>query len=260
MISDFNRFKRLFVFGCSCTNYIWPTWADILSKSLSKDIEYYNFGKVGIGNSLISYRVSEASKRFKFTRSDLIVTMWTSITREDRFLEGHWVGKGNIYNQDLYPKQWVKQFADIDYYLIKDYALINLTNGYLQNIGCKHVNLYAYNLDSTERDSISSRHVYKDCETLYGLRGNNISLEKFFPGNTKHPTHKYIHSDGRQCDDGHPTPIMHYDYLKDVGFNLNENSKNYAISSESKMRGVKKFLDFEKVFPECLHKNKGMFK
>jgi len=36
--------RRLFAFGCSFTQYKWPTWADILGKSFDLS---YNLGKSG---------------------------------------------------------------------------------------------------------------------------------------------------------------------------------------------------------------------
>ena len=42
--------KRLFTFGCSVTEFIWPTWADILGR----EFDYYeNWGRVGAGNLYI---------------------------------------------------------------------------------------------------------------------------------------------------------------------------------------------------------------
>ena len=76
--------KRLYTFGCSFTNYKWPTWADILSK----EFEYFeNWGRPGAGNSYITNAVVEASIKNKFTKDDTIMIMWSSMTREDRYLD-----------------------------------------------------------------------------------------------------------------------------------------------------------------------------
>ena len=34
MIFDWTKYKRFFTFGCSFTCYMWPTWADIISKEM----------------------------------------------------------------------------------------------------------------------------------------------------------------------------------------------------------------------------------
>ena len=46
--------KRLFTFGCSFTQYNWPTWADILGRSLHQEgWEFHNIGRAGTGNMQI---------------------------------------------------------------------------------------------------------------------------------------------------------------------------------------------------------------
>ena len=44
------KFKRAFVFGCSFTQYYWPTWADILGREFNK---FENWGQCGGGNQFI---------------------------------------------------------------------------------------------------------------------------------------------------------------------------------------------------------------
>ena len=44
--------KRIFTFGCSFTNYLWSTWANILGYEF-REAEFYNFGKSGAGNQYI---------------------------------------------------------------------------------------------------------------------------------------------------------------------------------------------------------------
>jgi hypothetical protein len=63
---DFTKYKRFFAFGCSFTCYIWPTWADVVSKEMPQ-AKFYNLGKTGAGNLCISSKVAEANNRFKFT-------------------------------------------------------------------------------------------------------------------------------------------------------------------------------------------------
>ena len=47
---DFNKYKRVFAFGCSFTNYIYPTWADLIMHEMPS-AECYNFGKAGGGQN-----------------------------------------------------------------------------------------------------------------------------------------------------------------------------------------------------------------
>lgn len=102
---EFSKYKRFFAFGCSFTKYCWPTWADIVSKEMP-DAEYVNCGLHGSGNQLISYRIAEANTRYKFTDTDLVMVLWSTYFREDRWVNGKWLAHGNIYNQqgDVYEE------------------------------------------------------------------------------------------------------------------------------------------------------------
>lgn len=98
--------KRIFAFGCSVTAYRWPTWADIIGKSYhNKGYEYYNFANSGSGNEYILNSLFLADTKFKFTPDDIIIIMWSSWNREDRYivdynwtpgLRGQWTKEGNI--------------------------------------------------------------------------------------------------------------------------------------------------------------------
>lgn len=254
MIFDFSQYKRLFVFGCSFTSYIWPTWADILSKS-TPVLEYYNLGKIGSGNHFISLRVSEASKRYNFTDSDIVITMWTSVTREDRYVNGKWIGDGNIFNQSLYPADFVRKFADTDYYLIRDNALINLCSGYLSTLGCKHINLFAWPVTHYE-SGLYTKDIADECKRLYHY--DDTKTFKDFLDTQSNKGHSYTHHD-KQFNDGHPTPVVHYEYLKNTGFNMPDYIRAYVDDAEKRLARIKDYNDFENFFPECQHNNKGMF-
>lgn len=125
---------QLFAFGCSFTNYLWPTWADILGKHFET---YYNYGKQGAGNQFIFNSIVEANLKHCFTPQDTVAIMWTNVSREDRYVNGEWLTPGNIYTQKLYDKTFVKKFADTRGYYIRDLALIWTADQLLEKIGCK---------------------------------------------------------------------------------------------------------------------------
>jgi hypothetical protein len=128
--------NRLFAFGCSFTNNArWPTWAD----ALGRGFEYYkNWGQPGAGNSFIFYSLMECIKREKILATDTVIIMWTSIGREDRYIRNRgWITPGSIYQQDVYDKNFVEQFADPTGYLIKDMAIISAAKNMLESVGCK---------------------------------------------------------------------------------------------------------------------------
>ena len=127
--------NRLFTFGCSFTNYRWPTWADIVGRGF----EYYkNWGKEGAGNSFIFYSLIECIKREQISSQDTVMIMWTNIGREDRYIRNRgWITPGSIYKQKIYDKNFVNQFADPTGYLIKDMANVAAVKCILESIGCK---------------------------------------------------------------------------------------------------------------------------
>ena len=78
--------ERLFVFGCSCTNHYWPSWADIYN-DIVKPNEYYNYAIPSIGNVGILHEILSADLQFNFTPKDEVCVCWTSWTREDRYFD-----------------------------------------------------------------------------------------------------------------------------------------------------------------------------
>lgn len=112
---------RLFTFGCSFTQYKWATWADILGREFSY---FENWALSGMGNQYIFNSLLECNQRKKFNPTDTVIIMWTHVTAEDRYVNRNWLGSGNIYYQNLYSEEWVKQFADDRGYLVRDLATI----------------------------------------------------------------------------------------------------------------------------------------
>ena len=111
--------SRLFTFGCSFTRYCWPTWAEIMALDFH---QCQNWGHVGGGNHFIFYSLIEAIAREKIQTSDTVAIMWTSVGREDRWLDGRWFLQGSIYNSD-YPKNYKDEFTDPTGFLITSVTL-----------------------------------------------------------------------------------------------------------------------------------------
>tara|TARA_A200000159_G_scaffold160791_1_gene181519 strand:- start:3098 stop:3961 length:864 start_codon:yes stop_codon:yes gene_type:complete len=140
---------RIFAFGCSLTQYFYPTWADILIHQYKlKGYEGSNWAKSGAGNMYINMRLWEANTIHKFTKDDIILLQWSSMFREDRYHMGHgWWTPGNfgrmtvtddhafVLNNFRYESAWI--WADIMHCTMRDCALISATHKALENIGCK---------------------------------------------------------------------------------------------------------------------------
>jgi len=103
--------SRLFVFGCSFTNYIWPTWADLLSYNYD---EYYNYGKAGAGNQFIFEQIVEANVTHQFCPDDTVIVMWSTYQRHDIFKDGAWNTPGNIFNSSgVFDQSYIEKYFDI---------------------------------------------------------------------------------------------------------------------------------------------------
>lgn len=126
--------QRFFAFGCSFTQYHWPTWADIIGKQ--SDF-YQNWGKTGAGNQYIFNALIECQVRNTLTKDDLVCVMFTNFCREDRYVGKSWITPGNIFTQTTYDKKFVKNFADVRGYYIRDLATIYAIDKVLTAIGCK---------------------------------------------------------------------------------------------------------------------------
>lgn len=117
-----NKYKRFFAFGCSYTNYFWPTWADIIGQDIPI---YQNWGKMSSGNHYIFNSIVEANARYNFNKDDLVIVMWTFKEREDRYSRGSWIGDTSRTQEKTYGKEWFKKFGDdLRAFLIRDLAYI----------------------------------------------------------------------------------------------------------------------------------------
>lgn len=129
---DFSKYKRFFGFGCSFTNYKWPTWADIISQEFTPETAF-NYGACGAGNHYIANSVVEADLFHNLGPGDLVMVMFTNFHREDRFFKDKgWVISGNIYSQNFFNDAWMQYFDD-DHALMRDLMLIRLLKGFLEN-------------------------------------------------------------------------------------------------------------------------------
>jgi hypothetical protein len=120
------NYKRIFTFGCSFTNWTWPTWADIISVQTS--IPVYNGGLAGLGNVGISYRILEYDMKYHFQQDDLILVMWTNWSREDRYLNNEWKLVGNVFNNNFYDSAFIEKYWSWENDIIKNASSILFTN------------------------------------------------------------------------------------------------------------------------------------
>jgi hypothetical protein len=126
--------KRLFTFGCSFTEYVWPTWADILGQ----EFDYFeNWGLCGSGNLCIFNSLVECITRNIITKDDTIVIMWSDLARNDIYNNNSWYGRGNLFCNIENTKVDATLISDIRGLAIRDFALIESSKRLLESTGCQ---------------------------------------------------------------------------------------------------------------------------
>lgn len=98
--------KRFFAFGCSFTNYFYPTWADFVGYNFD---EFYNFGNSGLSNKTIGDRLIEVDNHYKFDNNDTVIISLSGLGRYNFFVTtptkntAIWAGGdlGNNVNDDF---------------------------------------------------------------------------------------------------------------------------------------------------------------
>lgn len=225
---DWLKYKRVFAFGCSFTHCWYPTWADIIFNE-TKNSTCYNFGKAGMGNLAISARIAEANVKFKFNETDLVLVMYTSLFREDRWLEGKWQAHGCIYNQPYYDPNFVKNYVDPIGCLIRDLSLIEMSSSYVRSLSCD--NLILLSSDVHDDGTIFSNEYMTTAPNVIShysstLESFPLSLkETLFPNGW---VTRRTHIKGNKInEDDHPLPSDYYDYLSTIGLNLSEDTALY---------------------------------
>lgn len=226
---DFKKYKRFFAIGCSFTNYWWSTWADIIGYHFD---EYYNVGKPGAGNQYIATMVSEIDQKYNLNSNDLVICMWSSITREDRYKDNRWEVGGNVHTSYIFnnksDKQFIKKWYDERFYLIRDLSQINLTKNLLENKNVDWDFLSVINLTKNEdgieiEDSLSD--ITYHYESLIDIIKPSVYSSIF------NSSWDY---QGKYQDDTHPTPIHHLEYLKFLYKNFNDKDLSELILDETK--------------------------
>ena len=90
-----NTGGRLFTFGCSVTQYHWPTWADIAGTQF----EYFeNWGQAGAGNYFIFNSIIECDIKHNLTPNDTVAIMWSAPARHDYFASDKWSHVHHVFN------------------------------------------------------------------------------------------------------------------------------------------------------------------
>jgi hypothetical protein len=225
---DYSKYKRVFMFGCSFTKYEWPSWANIIGFEMPNAVKY-NFGQSGGGNLFISERIIAANQQYRFDENDLILVMWSTHCREDRYIENRWETPGNIFSQDFYPKDFVKKYSCVKGYIVRDLAIMTMIRHTLTALPCHAVVLKSvepnydkhFYLGSEDLETVIE--LYKD--TIYDMPMPLYQCQKTETGGWHMGAYYYWPklqgpNPKEKWGDYHPDPDMYLNYLKQIGFNF----------------------------------------
>lgn len=222
--------KRFFAFGCSFTEFTWPTWADIIAKTLSTDgWECYNYGNSGSGNYGILASMFAADKKHKFTDDDIIMVMWSSWNREDRYivnykwdpaLRAQWTKEGNILTASsivngVYDEKFVEKYWSLENDIITNTLAIESARKMFKithegSLPCYEDpnNVYEEIPDEDDSDDIASLIFKKFARSLENYDNNWATILR--PALTNTMDNEIKESDG------HPLPSEHMLYVTNV--------------------------------------------
>ena len=223
---DFSKYNRAFYFGCSFTDYYWPTWADIISQAIPNN---YKYAQCGAGNFYIYQAVVEAVAKHQICDNDLVMVMFSNVTREDRYTKSNgWITPGNLFHQDTYDEKFLKKFFCEKGYLMRDFTLIEGIDRILSTTGSDYSLMSMIHLDSYSSDNTRIENVNEVLETYSNtlLKIKPSVFEVIFNndwGNRQiRPKYTCHWSDGVYIDN-HPTPAEHLEYLQKTFPNTNIN-------------------------------------
>lgn len=199
--------KRFFAFGCSYTQYIWPTWADIIGQPYRDN--YYNYGQAGAGNIFIFNMLMQADQLHKISKDDLVIIQWASTLREDRYQNKEWITKGAGYFDKLF---------DMRGYLLRDLALIKASTALLKNIGCEFYFISMCGLGpAIDLNDVNFKpaDIDQDVSILFKDVLDSI-LPSFYDVLGSYSNRPLLLRDNVYLKDSHRIPSEHLEYIKKI--------------------------------------------
>ena len=235
---------RYLAFGCSYTNYYWPTYADYLSTCFD---EYLNLGAAGAGNRYIFQKLlnvinyQEILSR-PLNNQDFITIQWSGLPREDKILPRKnatmYATSGHLGSQGTFPDGYITNFFSLIQSAFELSAYITASKLLLDSLGLKYKMFFM--MEPDEHDFLGEVFLtplqtdeglfHSDTEKLIdtGMLDKLLSLlpediysvEKFRLLNTIDDELTYylahINEDGTSelQEDTHPTPFAHLKYAQ----------------------------------------------
>lgn len=247
---------RIWCFGCSFTQYFYPTWADILIHHVEETGHSgENWGSCGKGNLYIATKVMECHARNQLGPDDYVFICWSNYFREDTHTNTRgWHTPRGIFTQTNYTDGTVNGFGSAKYYAMRDNALMQSTRLSLQALGVNQYHFSILPMQGGDRgmDKVSS--VYKtkfDGPAM--MESLNLMLQdeetrrnriRSFPPENPSDT----------LEEWHPLPHEHLEYIEKyikpevnwLNTGVTENTKLFVETWKNKLFAMPQPIDLGK--------------
>jgi hypothetical protein len=244
---------RIWCFGCSFTDYFYPTWADILIHEAEQQGSYgENWGSCGKGNLYIANKVQECHARNTLGKDDWVFVCWSNYFREDSHTDRlGWHTPKYIFQQTEYKDGTVNGFGSAKYYAMRDLALIQSTKLSLQALG---VNQYHFSILPMQGGDRGMDKVYDLYRTNFDgpsmMDSLNLMLQdeetkrnriRSFPPENPIDT----------LEEWHPLPWEHLEYIKNyiqpkvkwLNTGVKESTEKFVDSWKNKILSMHEPID-----------------
>lgn len=207
---------RIWCFGCSFTQYFYPTWADILiHQAKQQQSSGENWGSVGKSNLYIANKVQECHARNKLGANDWVFICWTNYFREDTYTAKRgWHTPRFIFQQTEYHDGTVNGFGSAKYYAMRDLAQIQATRLSLQALG---VNQFHFNILPMQGGDLAIDEVFNVYNLKFDAPPMMESLNLLVQDDEakKHRIRSHPPEDSSDVmEEWHPLPWEHLAYIK----------------------------------------------
>lgn len=156
---------KLITFGCSYTNYYWPTWSDLLGYQFD---DYQNWAISGLGNNAIMQRVNESCTSNTLNKDDVVVVQFTDFNRLDLHSMGivpfgNWRAGGNIWMKPT-EEPWIRNTWNEESYMYMAHNYISMTINFLKNLPCKWAITSSIDVPSLikDKDFVHNKSIYNN--------------------------------------------------------------------------------------------------
>lgn len=225
--------RRIFAFGCSFTEYTWPTWADMILYNN----EGVNYGICGGGFENILNNLVQCDFDYKLTPEDVIVIVYPNLLRWDCAIYPKTKGFGNAMTSPW--AEYKEELWNIDGMVYKNLNIMIMIDTFLKSKGV----IYRYS--SITKIFTYLENYFVDCQVDNSVLNHLNIVKDKIPLLQDFYTFLY----GENTDDSkwevtkkwngdryeyHPRPISHYKWLTnillptlDVEVNLNTNNIDF---------------------------------